>query len=245
MNKREIEYMISLVDDKYIDELFERQVCERRKNPAIWFGTAAAVLVAAAGIGGAMSMKDSENTVGLQSIVFETPFTEYSSVMTDEEIYTEHSFDSLNDESYTDYSRYFKCDRAALREMIDFTLDAGGKAYDLNGNYVRIGDYSTSDITVYCDESDNAVNTFMRIVNDSDDDEFPQSVNLIINYEGNYSPVLIAERGSPVQWNGVDIYGFDLSNTITSRKQLQAFFCLMVLLTAWSFTTWITAKLWN
>lgn len=73
MNKKEIEKMVSLADDSYIEEMFTARLYERRHRGAAWIAAAAAIAVAVGAAAVAVNTSDSNKiTADLHDLITET-----------------------------------------------------------------------------------------------------------------------------------------------------------------------------
>lgn len=73
MNRKEIEKMVSLADDGYIEEMFTARLYERKRHGTAWIAAAAAIAVAVGAAAVAVNMSDSNKiTADLHDLITET-----------------------------------------------------------------------------------------------------------------------------------------------------------------------------
>ena len=120
MNKAELGYMISLADEKYIDEIFTDRIHSKRKNIFAGMAAAAAVLALICGIGFAVSRTDSSD-----DLVADTAPDSTLIDIIDEQV---------------DYSLYFRNKLEDLEPSNDFTIEGDGGVYcrfDFDDEYIK------------------------------------------------------------------------------------------------------------
>lgn len=150
MNKTELEYMISLADEKYIDEIFTDRIHSKRKNIFAGIGAAAAVLALICGIGFAVSRTDTNDDI----VAGTTPDSTLIDII-DEQV---------------DYSLYFRNTLDDL-EPSDFTIEGDGGVYcrfDFDDEYMKnilpidTSDFNGGSSQLYFDYSDKVKYIAMR-----------------------------------------------------------------------------------
>ncbi len=222
LNKKEIARMISLADDRYIEEMYTEKLNVKRKRPALGFAAAAAVLVLAVGAGAAvLNSGDSGQITDLQTITdeTETEFTDFISA-TD-------GFAALETSAADeDASAYFK--DAGFTAIIDYTLDAGGESYNFISEYAAgLMSFDTTAFDdgraiVYCDKEGKPVNASVNLYCPAMAREY--GVSIVISDEGKVYPGHDFEETEPVKRGGVDIYGYTLGEAGGGFKNMCACF---------------------
>lgn len=226
MNKKEIERMVSLADERYIEELYTEKLVEKRKRPALGFAAAAAVLVLAAGVGtAALNRGDSGQIADLQTITDETE-TEFTDFITAADSAALETSAADDDTYHTDNSIYFK--DAGFTAIIDYTLDAGGESYEFIPEYAAglmsfdTGVFDDGRAIVYCDEKGKPVNASVNLYCSVMAREY--GVSIVISDEGKVYPGRDFEETEPVKRGGVDIYGYTLGEAGGGFKNMCACF---------------------
>ncbi|MBP1559915.1 MAG: M23 family metallopeptidase [Oscillospiraceae bacterium] len=225
MTKRDIERMVSLADDQYIDELFEQKVRGRKRYPAVWLGTAAAAALALFA-GGMLSGDDSGTLDGLQSITVET--TTLSAVVPVGEVLPEavskENIPVDYDENF-DYSVYFsRDDFEQVNEDCDFTDDY----FDFDETYLEsiipfdVSEFPNVYGSVCVDENNVPLNIRLDFVDSYGEKVDSKYMNVVVNSKCFWFTFKGLE---PVQRMGVDIYGCDLTDR-SEKKTLGAYFVL-------------------
>lgn len=225
MNKKEIARMISLADDRYIEELYTEKLSVKRKRPALGFAAAAAVLVLAVGTGAAvLNSGDSGQISDLQTITDETE-TEFTDFITATDRYA--AVETSADDTYpTDNSIYFK--DAGMTAIIDYTLDAGGKSREFIPEYAAgLMSFDTTCFDdgraiVYCDEKGKPVNASVNLYCSVTAVE--HGVSIVISDEGKVYPGYEFEDTEPVDRNSVEITGYTLGEAGGGYKNMCTFF---------------------
>jgi len=199
MNKKEIERMISLADDSYIEELFTEKLAVRRKRPLLWF-TAAAAAVIAVGIGLAALTSGNDNNDN--KIVLESAITA--------EFRPE------------DYSVYFRNKKDGVSDVLLKEKDVPLYVVTDKSALVKILPFDTSDIftaaaDVVRDDSGNQYAAEVKLSYDTE-----SAVNIIMCDEGGLWDFDIG-NAVPEKMGGVDVYGFDVGG-IGSHTCFEAYF---------------------
>lgn len=224
MNKKEIERMVSLADDRYIEELYTERLPEKRKRPLFGLAAAAAVVVLAAGVGtAALYRSDSGQIADLQIITDETE-TEFTDFISAADRY--NAVGTSADDTYPTNSAYFK--NAGAGAIIDYTLDAGGESYEFIPEYAAgLMSFDTEIFDdgraiVYCDEKGKPVNASVNLYCSVMARDY--GVSIVISDEGKVYPGYEFEDIEPVKRSGVDIYGYTLGEAGGGFKNMCAFF---------------------
>ena len=206
MNKNDLERMLSLADDRYVEELFSEKISMSKRRPyALFAGCAAALIAVAAGIN--LLVGDpggSDDITDLNRIQTETTFTESALPLS--------GIDGENENS--EYRMYFK---KAPENTIDVqNYDTGGLRYEFTGDYVRevvpfeTDRYHDTLAGIFCDNEGNPVNTVIQFRNDYIVFQLNDGMNITINENGELFPQYSLEEYTPVKRFGVDVYGFEM-----------------------------------
>lgn len=225
MTKRDIERMVSLADDQYIDELFEQKIRGRKRYPAVWLGTAAAAALALFA-GGMLSGDDSGTLDGLQSITVETTTLSAVAPVGDvlPEAVSKENIPVDYDENF-DYSVYFsRDDFEQVNEDCDFTDDY----FDFDETYLEsiipfdVSEFPNVYGSVCVDENNVPLNVRLDFVDSYGEKVDSKYMNVVVNSKCFWFTFKGLE---PVQRMGVDIYGCDLTDR-SEKKTLGAYFVL-------------------
>ena len=204
MNKTELEYMISLADDKYIDEIFTDRINNKSKRLFAGIGAAAAVLALICGIGFAVSRTDSSDDL----IADTTPDSTLIDVI-DEQV---------------DYSLYFRNKLEDLEPSNDFTIEGDGGVYcrfDFDDEYMKnILPIDTSDFNggysqLYFDYKDDVKYIVMRFSKREDKTlALIKSCDIYVGREGSLlSNFKLDTAISQVRFD-TEIYGVEYDNKV-------------------------------
>lgn len=200
MKKTDLERMMSLVDDRYINELFSDNITMSKRHPyAVFAGCAAALIAVIAGIGILINNAgESENITDLNQIRTEITVSEsalpYSAIDGDEE---------------TDYSKYFQSEHFSWDSSYG-NYEIGGRTYDFPwGEYIQeivpfadFFEYGYGNATISTDKDGNAVRGFLTYGGFSGE----HSITITMSNSGKISTDI---KSKPVKRNGVDVYGYD------------------------------------
>ena len=221
MNKNEFNRMISLADEKYVDEIFEDRLSGKRKNIFVTFTAAAAALAVILGAGFIAA-----NTVRSPDIS-ETMPSGFTAATPD---------DILIDEAF-DYSRFFEnkiteqeVERLYKEEIIvggssdkktDFGNDATRKAMPFDTSI-----FNSTSSTFFYDLEDNVEFISIHLgknMSVSDDIEQLKMCDIVVFRESELFSKLNLENYFPVQRYGVGVYGFETNTSKGDNKA--AIFC--------------------
>lgn len=210
MNKNEFNRMISLADEKYVDEIFEDRLSGKRKNIFVTFTAAAAALAAAVvGIGYFVSTAGSDGIEMPEPAVIiddvtEAEVTDVTAVAVPidcEEIFKNKGgefpisfYCRFDDEFGNDSQNSFDADY--IKSIIPFSAE--GYSDERNQFYA------------YCDGNNEPYGISLYLESEFDETASPKfrSIKIDICAKGRlerYFP----EEAEPVSCFGVDIYGFD------------------------------------
>ena len=198
--------MISLADDSYIEEMFTTKLYERKHHGAAWIAAAVvAVAVGAAGI--ALQSANSDKIItNLQYVITEDDYTDCEKYFTnelDEEIDKQFWRDALYEYDYGDYDPYI-C----------------GSLYDFSSDYIDgITRFDTSSYDfctayMFCGKNDVPRRANIMLVHNADNSDFTSStmINMVFyTDDSGLAKYFKEEQYVPVIRNGVELYGFDLS----------------------------------
>lgn len=221
MNKNEFNRMISLADEKYVDEIFEDRLSGKRKNIFVTFTAAAAALAVILGAGFIAA-----NTVRSPDIS-ETMPSGFTAATPD---------DILIDEAF-DYSRFFEnkiteqeVERLYKEEIIvggssdkktDFGNDATRRAMPFDTSI-----FNSTSSTFFYDLEDNVEFISIHLgknMSVSDDIEQLKMCDIVVFRESELFSKLNLENYFPVQRYGVGVYGFETNTSKGDNKA--AIFC--------------------
>ncbi len=191
MNKKEIERMVSLADERYIEELYTEKLNVKRKRPLLWFAAAAAVMAVVCG-GISYLISSSGNN---DKIVLENAFAAEGRP-NDYSIYFQNRTGGVSDAHIAyaekDDKIYIVTDKSELDKALPFDTE----------------DIFTVTADVICDSKNSNV-PYAAEVRFSYDTE--SKVNISMCDEGRLSKVN-TENAIPEKLGGVDVYGFDVSS---------------------------------
>lgn len=206
MNKNEIGKMISLADDSYIEEMFTTRLYERKHHGAAWIAAAvAAVAVGAAGI--ALQSANSDKIItNLQDILTEDDYTDCEKYFTnelDEEMFKKFRRDALYGYDYGDYDSYIY-----------------GSLYDFSSDYIDgitrfdTSSYDFCTAEMFCGKNDVPRRANITLIHNAENSDFTSSTMINMFFytdDSGLAKYFKEELYVPVIRNGVELYGFDLS----------------------------------
>ncbi len=205
MNKKEIERMVSLADERYIEELYTEKLNAKRKRPLLWFAAAAAVMaVVCGGISYLISSAGNNDKIVLENaFAAEGRPNDYS-------IYFQNRTGGVSDAHIADAEKddkiYVVTDKSKLDKALPFDTE----------------DIFTVTADVICDSKNNNA-PYAAEVRFSYDPE--SKVNISMCDEGRLSKVN-TENAIPEKMGNVDVYGFDMSTGSVNNYDicLEAYF---------------------
>lgn len=221
MNKNELNRMISLADEKYVDEIFEDRIYGKRKNIFVTFTAAAAALAVILGAGFIAA-----NTVRAPNIS-ETMPSGFTAAMPD---------DLLIDEAF-DYSRFFenKITEQEIESLYKEEIIVGGnsdKKTDFGNDATRrampfdTSIFNSTSSTFFYDLEDNVEFISIHLgknMSVTDDIEQLKMCDIVVFKESELLSKLNLENYFPVQRFGVGVYGFETNTSKGDNKA--AIFC--------------------
>lgn len=237
MNRKEIEKMVSLADDSYIEEMFTARLYERKRHGTAWIAAAAAIAVAVGAAAVAVNTSDSNKmTADLHDLITETE-TDTSALES-----TAASQEALFSGGYlTNKKGYFKNkpdDEAEyyydlLERNLDFTTD--GPVYQFTPEYleeiVRFTpeyledpfrferkDFLNIEGGLQCSENNVPLYAGIRLYN-SDTDNLPM-VHMVFYSDGSHLAGFDKSRYTSEIYGDTALYGFDLSEEKDGSKLL-------------------------
>ena len=200
MNKNDLERMLSLVDDRYVNELFFDKITMSKRRPYVVFASCAAALIAViAGIGVLVNnFGESEEIIDLNQIRTEITVTEsafpYSAV-------------KGGDDEETDYSKYFQSEYFSWD--VFYNAEIGGRTYQFPLEYtweiVPFADFfedGFGSAAVSTDKDGNAVHGVLDYC------DLSGQHRVYINMWSK-KRIYTDMKSKPVKRNGVDVYGCD------------------------------------
>ena len=208
MNKDDLERMISLTDDRYINELFSDRISMSRRNHFLKFACCAASLIAV--IVGINALVDNSgiDITDLNQIRTEITLTE--SAM---------PYSGINGEDDTDYSKYFKSGYFTNDEYYDFS-EIGGRTYDFPIPYIQeivpfadLFDEGFGNFRAACDKDGNAVKIYGSYCDLSGYHRVTVNMSSSERIVSNIS-------GKAVERFGADIYGCEYGDDLNNGLAL-------------------------
>lgn len=220
MNRKEIEKMISLADDSYIEEMFTTKLYERKRHGAAWIAAAAAVAVAVGAAGIAINSANSDKIVAdLQDIITETE-TDTSAlenaVSTDFLQYRINCGDYFKNEPDDEAEYYYEL----LKRNLDFTSD--GLVYRFSVEYLdsilrfERNDFPNIEGGLQCDESGVPIYAGIRLYDD-DTENLPM-VNMVFYSDGSHFAGFDKSLYTSEIFGVTELYGFDFSEEKDGSK---------------------------
>lgn len=190
MKRTDIERMISLADDRYIDEIFQDKITGKRRNIFVTFAAVAAALaLVAGGIGYLVSNAGNADKITVDDpIVTEVGVADYSLYFQNKTGGVSDGYVSVRD--YNDLT-YVVTDKSELDGILPFDTE----------------DIFSITADVLCSSRNNDV-PYAADVRFSYNDF--SKVNIIACKEGGLSNLDI-ENAVPVKLGDIDVYGFDLT----------------------------------
>ncbi len=227
MNKKEIERMIALTDDRYIEELYTEKLGGRKRRPALWITAAAAAIVLAVGTGAAvLNSSDSGIVTDLQTVTDETE-TEFTDFIPATSNTSENDTDKDDNYPTTEnYKKYFK--DVEVTTFIDYTLDAGGEKQELifpkySSEFLPFeSEFDDRRAVLYYDGKGRLINAALELNCSYVSRNYRMSI--IISEYGKVYPGYKFEEIKPEKLDGVDIYGYTLGEAGGGYKNLCAYF---------------------
>lgn len=196
--------MISLADERYIEEMYTEKLTAKRKRPLLWFAAAAAVMaVVCGGISYLISSAGNNDKIVLENaFAAEGRPNDYS-------IYFQNRTGGVSDAHIADAEKddkiYVVTDKSKLDKALPFDTE----------------DIFTVTADVICDSNNNV--PYAAEVRFSYDPE--SKVNISMCDEGRLSKVN-TENAVPEKMGNVDVYGFDMSTGSVNNYDicLEAYF---------------------
>lgn len=199
MKKADIERMISLADDRYIDEIFRDKITGRRKNIFVTFTAVAAALALVAG--------------GISYFVSNAGNAD--KIVADDTIVSELGI--------VDYSLYFQNTKMEASEVIDddWAIETDGIfCYFSDSEYVKsvmpfdMSRFVNASCHFYYNYKDEVKTILMNADNRTDDlQENVKSVSVAAFERGEWFPHLSLGKYKSMKRFDVDVYGFDFRET--------------------------------
>ncbi|MDE5859457.1 MAG: hypothetical protein K2H23_03585, partial [Oscillospiraceae bacterium] len=232
MNKSEFERMISLVDEKYVDEMLEEKIYGKRKNIFLSLGAVAAALTLTVG-----GISYFVSTAGNGDIAV----TDHTVVMIDDLIYTEvtNVTETVVPIDYEDFFRN-KGGEYPISFYCNWDNEFGNDSQNtFDIDYVKsiipfsAEGYSDSrnQAYAYCDGNNEPFGVSMYFESEFDETASPKfkSIDIYICTAGKLSHSFPLEEAEPVNCFGTDIYGFDDTDNYYAGaydRKLKAYFAV-------------------
>ena len=194
MTEFELEQMISLADDKYIEEAFEQKINVRRRFPVI-IPIAAAAVVCGLFFAARPAETEIENMVASEVTTAVEELDEYNGNLRYWKYFDgdmSNAICRINEKAY--YYVYIPNDYTEEISAFDFK-------------------YKPHGAVVYCDRYDAEIKLNMTINAGETEEGYPKVVNLWIYRDGPLNST-VPENATPETINGVDIYGYEDSEDI-------------------------------
>lgn len=222
MNKKEIEKMISLADDSYIEEMFTTKLYERKRHGAAWIAAAAAVAVAVGAAGIAINSANSDKIVAdLQDIITETETD--TSVLENAVTVQDWSYRTNNKDYFKneldDEAEYYY---GLLERYMDFTTD--GPVYRFSAEYLdsilrfERNDFPNIEGGLQCGESGVPIYAGIRLYDD-DTENLPM-VHMVFYSDDSHFAGFDKSLYTSEIFGDTELYGFDLSEEKDGSKLL-------------------------
>lgn len=222
MNRKEIEKMISLADDSYIEEMFTTKLYERKRHGAAWIAAAAAVAVAVGAAGIAINSANSDKIVAdLQDIITETE-TDTSAlenaVTAQEWSYRTNNKDYFKNEPDDEAKYYYEL----LKRNLDFTSD--GPVYRFSTEYLdsilrfERNDFPNIEGGLQCGESGVPIYAGIRLFDD-DTENLPM-VHMVFYSDSSHFADFDKSLYTSEIFGDTELYGFDFSEEKDGSKLL-------------------------
>lgn len=222
MNKKEIEKMISLADDSYIEEMFTTKLYERKRHGAAWIAAAAAVAVAVGAAGIAINSANSDKIVtDLQDIITETETD--TSVLENAVTVQDWSYRTNNKDYFKneldDEAEYYY---GLLERYMDFTTD--GPVYRFSAEYLdsilrfERNDFPNIEGGLQCGESGVPIYAGIRLFDD-DTENLPM-VHMVFYSDSSHFAGFDKSLYTSEIFGDTELYGFDLSEEKDGSKLL-------------------------
>lgn len=242
MNRKEIEKMVSLADDSYIEEMFTARLYERKRHGTAWIAAAAAIAVAVGAAAVAVNTSDSNKiTADLHDLITETE-TETDTSAIESTAASQETQETLLSGGYlTNKKGYFKNkpdDEAEyyydlLERNLDFTTD--GPVYRFTPEYleeiVRFTpeyledpfrferkDFLFLEGGLQCAENNVPLYAGIRLYN-SDTDNLPMVHMVFYSDDSHFAGFDKSPYTSEI-YGDTALYGFDLSEEKDGSKLL-------------------------
>ena len=196
MTQRDVERMISLADDKYIEEAFEQKIPMKKRFPAVLpFVTAAAVVCGLFFAARHHEMKiDDMIAAEVTDVTTVTELDEYN--------------DNLR------YWKYFDGDTSIIEEI---QYEKESLVYIFQNAYTQSCtdlpfEYKANGLQIYCDEKENPLYMHITISNGETAEGFPKIFGLWVTNCGTPFIGYPLENSTPENINGIDVYGFEVGD---------------------------------
>ena len=209
MKMTDIERMISLADDRYIDEIFQDKITGKRRNIFVTFAAVAAALaLTVAGISYLVSNADKSNdiTTDMPAVSMEdiTDNTEtepkmqevaYADFFKNKSDYPASFYIEWSSEFYGDKQMSF--DETYVKTILPFSAEGYSKTRD--------------QFYLYTDENDIPFGASIYFESPFDENASPKIKSISVNVcdKGKLSYPFPIEKFEPINYMYTDIYGFD------------------------------------
>lgn len=232
MKRTDIERMISLADDRYIDEIFQDKIIGKRRNIFVTFtAVAAALALVAGGISYFVSTVDRE-----RDITIDTP-----AISMDDNVIVNET--TVIAERPVDYSELFK-NKHDGEYPLYFNIHAESEFRNESASAFEM-DYAVSILPfkadgytdkrsqfyVYLDENGDDFGAAIYLESEFDENASPKfkCININLGKDGKLSHNFQIENTAPAKRFGVNVYCFDDTAAYTSdayQSNLKAYFAV-------------------
>ncbi|MDE6596093.1 MAG: hypothetical protein K2K44_08795, partial [Oscillospiraceae bacterium] len=209
MKRTDIERMISLADDMYIDEIFQDKITGKRKNIFVTFtAVAAALAVVAGGISYFVSNADKSNdiTTDMPAVSNEDITDNTETEPTMQAVSSSDFFKNKSDypaSFYIEWSSEFNGDKQMsfdetyVKTILPFSAEGYSKTRD--------------QFYVFTDENDKPFGASVYFESPFDENASPKFKSISVNVcdKGKFSYPFPIEEFEPINYMHTDIYGFD------------------------------------
>ncbi|MBQ8786115.1 MAG: M23 family metallopeptidase [Oscillospiraceae bacterium] len=197
MTEHELERMISLADDKYIEEVFEQNIQMKKRFPVAVPFVAAAAIVCGLFFAARPTETKIENMVA----------SEVTGVTTAVEELDEYN-ENLR------YWKYFDGDTSVIEEI---QYEKESMVYIFQNAYTHACadlpfEYKANGLQIYCNDEGNPLYMYVTISNGATVEGYPKQFGLWVTNCGTPFIGYPLENSTPENVNGIDVYGFESSD---------------------------------
>ena len=232
MKRTDIERMISLADDRYIDEIFQDKITGRRRNIFVTFtAVAAALALAAGGISYFVSTADRERDITIDTPAIsmdDNVIVNETTVIAERPVDYSELFKNKYDGEYPLYFNVYAESEFKNESTSAFEMD-----YAVSILPFKADGYTDkrSQFYVYLDENGDAFGATVYLESEFDENASPKfkCININLGKDGKLSHNFPIEDTVPAKRFGADVYCFDDTAAYTSdayQSNLKAYFAV-------------------